>query len=143
MRYYELTLLISPHLSEEELKLFQEKIKTFLIKEGGVLVEARNPVKKNLGHFAQNRFQPKTETVYLVSLGFNLPPDKLENLEKKLRPETQILRYLILSKRVPKVIKPVPSRISLVTGKKFEKAKKEKVKLKEIEEKLEEILGET
>lgn len=142
MRYYELTLLISPNLSEEELKLFQEKIRNFIQEEGGVLIEVKNPVKRNLGYSIKNRFQPKTKTAYVATLNFDLAAEKLENLEKKLKSENQIIRYLILGKEVPRVIKPRLPKIPLVPAPKVEKTKKEKVKLKEIEEKLEEILGE-
>ena len=208
MRYYELTCLISPNLSEEELKLFQEKIRNFIQEEDGVLIEAKNPVKRNLGYSIKNRFQPKTKTVYVATLNFNLATralakakrtsfssssslpfhgssmgedeatassvaEKLENLEKKLKSENQIIRYLILGREVQKVIKSVlvdelrsssrtsslervrknfnsfdfanarVPKIPLVPTPKVEKTKKEKVKLKEIEEKLEEILGES
>jgi len=131
MRPYELTFLISQNLSEEEIRNLQEKIKNFIEDEGGVLVEIKSLGKKN-------RFYTKTGGAYLSILNFNLEPEKLENLEKKLKSENQILRYLV-SKRVMKMVTPLP-KISLTPVKKNKKAK---IKLKEIEEKLEEILGET
>jgi len=131
MRPYELTFLISQNLSEEEIRNLQEKIKNFIEDEGGVLVEIKSLGKKN-------RFYTKTGGAYLSILNFNLEPEKLENLEKKLKSESQILRYL-LSKKVMKMVTPLP-KISLTPVKKNKKAK---IKLKEIEEKLEEILGET
>jgi len=123
MRYYELTCLISTNLSETELKNLQDKIKTLIQEEGGVLAEAK-------------------KTANLIMLNFSLAPDKLGSLEKKLKSENQILRYLILSKKVPKMISPL-AKIPITRIPKVEKIKKEKVKLQEIEEKLEEILGET
>jgi len=131
MRPYELTFLISQNLSEEEIRNLQEKIKNFIEDEGGVLVEIKSLGKKN-------RFYTKTGGAYLSILNFNLEPEKLENLEKKLKSENQILRYLV-SKKVMKMVTPLP-KISLTPVKKNKKAK---IKLKEIEEKLEEILGET
>jgi len=149
MKNYELTCLISPDLSEEELKSFREKINSFIQEEGGTLTEINSPIKKRLAGPIKHRNQ-----AYLTTLNFQLEPEKLanldynppttqkrlENIEKKLKSENQILRYLIL-------IKPRPKEI-LVRGKKLPTPKprkilKPKVELREIEKKLEEILGET
>ena len=135
MKNYELTCLISPDLSEEELKSFREKINSFIQEEGGTLTEINSPIKKRLAGPIKHRNQ-----AYLTTLNFQLEPEKLANIEKKLKSENQILRYLIL-------IKPRPKEI-LVRGKKLPTPKprkilKPKVELREIEKKLEEILGET
>lgn len=132
MRIYQLTYLISADLSEEELRSFSEKITSLIQEEGGVINEVNGPKKKDLAYLIK-----KNKTAYLTNLTFYFPPEKLENLEKKLRGEKQILRYLIekkkMAKRVavpikPRLIKPSPP--------------KAKVELKELEKKLEEILGE-
>jgi len=132
MKLYELTYLISPGLSEEGLKSLGEKINSLIQKEGGVLNEVNLPIKKGLVYPIK-----KNKETFLASLNFYLEPGRLENLEKELKTEKKILRYLILAKKPPtkilvggkprKVIKPKP---------------KVKVELKEIEKKLEEILGE-
>jgi len=132
MRFYELTYLISPELSEEELKSLQEKINSLIQKEGGVLNEVNLPEKKDLSYPIK-----KNKTAYLTNLNFHFSSEKLENLEKKLKAEKKILRYLILVKPVPKVMVRGPIR-----PRKFIKPSKAKVELKEIEKKLEEILGE-
>jgi ribosomal protein S6 len=72
----------------------------------------------------------KEEEVFLVSLDFNFSPEKIKDLEKKLKEENKILRYLILVKE--KKEKPAEK----------ETLKKKKVELKEIEKKLKEILEE-
>ena len=48
MRYYELTYLISPELSEEGLKNFQEKITSSIQTEGGNLGKTNGIIKQNL-----------------------------------------------------------------------------------------------
>lgn len=150
MRYYELTYLLSPDLSEEEVRRWQEKIRTTIQEEGGIISETKNPLKRKLAYPIKDNLRSKKREGYLATLSFNLDsdrqksrPEKLENLEKKLRAENQILRYLISSKRRAKIIamakKPFPKP---KIPKKVEKPKVKKVELGEIEKKLEEILGE-
>lgn len=152
MKYYELSYLISSDLSEEEIKLFQEKIYSAIKEEGGILADSKNPVKRKLGYPIKNR-----GVAYLAGLNFNLAPEKLGSLKEKLSSENQILRYLISTKKLPSVPKilarPSVSELSkigrrgeVLRGKPSPKKilkPKEKVELKEIEKKLEEILGET
>jgi small subunit ribosomal protein S6 len=138
MKIYELTYLISPEVSEEELKSSQEKIIFLIQNEGGIFNGANSTIKKTL-------FYPikKRQSAYLASLTFQSAPEKLEVLEKKLKAEEKILRYLILSK--PKTKPPTTFRKKMFLGKPPIPRKKVvggKVELKEIEKKLEEILGE-
>lgn len=123
MKYYELTYLISPDLSEKEVFSFQEKIISLIQELGGELLgEVKTPMRKKMA--------------YLATLNLHLSPKKLESLEKKLKSESQVLRYMILTKKVPKRVPEVA-----IKPKKIIKPKP-KVELKEIEKKLEEILGE-
>ena len=135
MKSYELTYLISPEVSEEELKSLNEKINSLIYqKEAGVLNEVKIPSKKRLA-------QPikKQREAFLTNLSFYLEPDKLENLERQLKSEKKILRYLILVRpkiKVAKVRKGLPKVIPKIP------VKEKRVELEEIEKKLEEILGE-
>lgn len=147
MKLYELTLILTPDLSEEEEKLFQKKIQSFIQEEDGILTDSRNPLKRKLGYPIKNK-----EEAFLVTLNFNLAPEKLGNLEKKLRSENQILRYLILTKKRPKISpaegKKLPVSPKILPSETYKDkrivkpSKEKKVELKEIEKKLEEILGE-
>lgn len=137
MKSYELTYLISPELSLEELKPLQEKINSLIQKEGGALDEISLPTKKRLAFSIK-----KNKEAFLADLSFHLEPTKLKNLERELKSENKILRYLILfnppirktvfrERRIPRI--EVAPKIPI---------KEKKVELKKIEEKLEEILGE-
>ena len=146
MKQYELTLILTPDLSEEEGELFQQKIQSLIQGEDGILTETRNPLKRKLGIPIKNKGE-----AFLITLNFNLVAEKLGNLEKKLRAESQILRYLILTKPEPKVSliegKKMPFSAKILPSKtypekKIVKPKEKKVELEEIEKKLEEILGE-
>jgi len=134
MKFFELTYLISPELSEEELKSLNEKINSLIQKGGGVLNEVGLPIKKKLAYPIK-----KKSEAFLVSSTFYLEPMGLKNLEKELEAEKKILNYLILAKKLLRKV------TITVKPKKPIKPKPEikKVELKEIEKKLEEILGET
>ena len=133
MKLYELTYLISPDISEEELKIFQEKINSFLEEEGGKSEGLKLPIRKRLAYPIK-----KKNEAYLGILNFYLSPEKLEIFEKKLKKEPKILRYLLLKERLPKKIE-IPRIRPKAKAPKVKKEKK--VELKEIEKKLEEILG--
>lgn len=149
MKLYELTYLISPDLSEEELKNFSGKISNFIQEETGTLEKTTGPSKKKLGYPIK-----KKEEAFLVALNFSLNPEKLGNLEKKLKAENQILRYIILTKKAPeKTLRPKLTSLELASKEASPKIKKlpevppkitkpKKVELKEIDKKIEEILGE-
>ncbi len=136
MKSYELTFLISTDLAEEEAKQFQDKIISLIQTEGGILTTRSIILRKKLAYLIKKQIQ-----AFLAILTFQIEPIKLINLEKKLKLESQILRYLILikppvkkmparRKRVPEIVPKEPTISPL----------KKKVELKEIEKKLEEIL---
>jgi len=152
MKSYELTYLISPDLSEEELKILSGKINNFIQEETGILEKTTEPSKKKLGYSIK-----KKEEAFLVTLNFSLNPEKLGSLEKKLKSENQIFRYIILTKKTPeKTLRPKrqpragPPRTETSLGlaskepnePPAQQPKTEKVELKEIDKKIEEILNE-
>jgi len=108
MKTYELTCLIYPGFSEENL----------------ISYLPTKPIKTQL-------------TSSFISLEFYAEPDKIQDLEKKLKDETQIQKYMILVKK-PKKFRAKPIR---KIAEEFKtQPKKPKVELKEIEKKLDEIL---
>ena len=135
MKLYELTYLISPEFSEEEQKSLNEKINSLIQKGAGVLNEVKLPIKKKLAYPIK-----KQREAFLINFNFYLEPEKLGSLEKELKSEKKILRYLILAKPKLKIAK-VRKRPTKIIPK--IPVKEKKVELKEIEKKLEEILGES
>jgi len=125
MKTYQLTYLVSGKISRKELEKLEEKVNSEIEKEGGVLVGKDLSIERKTAYPIK-----KEEEVFLVSLDFNFSPEKIKDLEKKLKEENKILRYLILVKE--KKEKPTEK----------ETLKKKKVELKEIEKKLKEILEE-
>ena len=142
MKYYEITHLISSELSEEECKNLQKKLISLIQDEGGVLKEKfystaeEMLIRKRLAYSIK-----KQDYAYFGVLNFQLNPGNLVNLEKKLKAENQILRYLLINKLPAKKI--LEKRRRELKFKKVTPSKEKKVELKEIEEKLEEILHES
>ena len=137
MKHYELTYLISSEISEEEAKSFPEKVIVLIQEAEGIIGNKGFPFKKRLAYPVKGQ-----EDAYLAVLYFQLNPEKLAGLEKKLKAEGQILRYLLLVKRPIKEVKRTVRRLisERIIGIQPQE-KKEKAELKEIEKKLEEILG--
>ena len=157
MKYYELTCLISPDFSSEEIKAFSQKISDFILKEEGTLGKITESFRKKLAYPIKKR-----KEAFLITINFNFLPtadqpqirnfEKLKNLEKKLKSEEQILRYIILTKEKPREIpkRIIPSKKIIKREEEEEETAKEtikptrhkKVELKEIDKKIEEILNE-
>ncbi len=136
MKNYELIYLSSTDLSKEELSLLREKIFSLIQEVGGAISGslANTSVRRKLASPVKNK-----DEAYFTTLDFHSEPEKLETLEKKLKLESQILRYLILVKPKPeKLFEPKP--VQILPRKTLKE--KPKVELKEIEKKLEEILDE-
>ena len=140
MKSYELNCIISPDFSEEEIKNFQERVRTLIQEEGGFLISVETYFKKKLGFLIKNRISGN-----LVNFNFQADPGKLEGLKIKLKAEPQTIRLMITVKKSPRLMKAPrrPVQKTFTPEKDTdEKQKEEKVELKEIEKKLEEILGE-
>ncbi len=135
MKLYQLTYLISPDISEEELKETCQKVETLIQENGGSLERVENPAKKRLGYLIKNK-----GSAFLSSLNFYLESQKLELVKQKLSSAENILRFMLVSKSSLKA--PVKPRKIFPVTKKWIPKKEKKVDLKEIEKKLGEILGE-
>jgi len=155
MKLYELTYFLSPSLAEKEVQNSSEKIINFIQDKRGVITEIRDQKRIFFSYPIK-----KEREGYLVSLNFYFNPKELTSLENEIATDNQILRSLILVKKVIKrpttlqglpKIKKIETSFSAPadTAKEIspkssgrERIKKEKVELAEIEQKLEEILGE-
>ena len=137
MQLYQLDYLISPELSEQDAKNIAEKIKSTVEKEGGS-IEKTEVLNRQVLAYEIKKFNE----AFLTGLIFNLEPEKLESIKKELVSEKNIIRHLMLKKIIIKA-KPVRKRTTKILKEvKTVKSKpKQKVELKEIEKKLEEILG--
>ena len=135
MKHYELTYLISSEVPEEEAKSFPEKVLLLIQEAEGIIENKSFPLRRKLAYSIK-----KQEDAYLAVMTFQLDPEKLVGLEKKLKAEGKILRYLLLVKRPIKEVKRVIRKV--ISEKPVSvQSQEKKVELKEIEKKLEEILA--
>jgi len=100
---YELTYLISPDLSEEEVQVLVAKITNSIRDEGGSVTNTSNPSKINLGYSVG-----KKAVAFLVTTYFSSEAEKISNLETIIGEQSNILRSTIL---VRKQRKEKPKRI--------------------------------
>jgi ribosomal protein S6 len=126
MKLYEIAFLIDPKISEKEAEEVQQKIENMIQDIGGIFWFREKIVKKNLAYPIKKQFE-----AYLASVQFFLKPQKIKEVEKKLKKESQILRYLIVTRQMKK------GEVQKATG---AERKEEKVELEKLEKKLEEIL---
>jgi ribosomal protein S6 len=136
MRNYDLTLIFSPLLSDEEANdLFQQFV-SFVQEQGGILENQRLLGKRPLLAPVRN-----SKEGYLAIITFSLNEEKLPNLERKCKETKHIIRFfLIRQQKRTKKAKSIPTpEISAVLLPKRE----EKTDLKDIDEKLEEIFKES
>lgn len=138
MQLYQLDYLISPEISEQDAQALGEKIKSLIEKDQGSIVKIELLSNQVLAYEVKNFTE-----AFLAGLSFNLEPEKLEELKKTLESEKNILRYMVFKKRLLKD-KPRTRRVIKVSKeiKILKTRPKRKVELKEIEKKLDEILGE-
>ena len=134
MRLYELNCLIK----ESEEGNIEGKVRNLVEQENGIVIDIKNQSRPRPVYFGAKN---KEGSASLVSLSFNLEPEKLGSLKTNLSGENRILRYLILSKKTPKMTERRLRRPS-VSFRGGEVTKVKKAELKEIGEKLEKVLGE-
>lgn len=117
LKHYELTYTVSKNLAQEE---------------------ANSLFEKMLSYFPQ---AVKKEGEYgLFNLEFYTEPATIQDLEKKLKSESQIKKHMIAKKEAVRIMKTRARKTQIQTPIKEQKV--EKVELKEIDKKLKEIFGE-
>jgi len=149
-KYYELTCLLNPELTIEEIKKWSEKMNSLIDSflndqekevKSSVIMEDEEGLKKIKLAYP---IKKKNEAFFYV-IKFKVPPEKISFLEKELKSDDKILRFRIFSKKpeIPLVkkakilIKKPVKRLSLI-----KKDVSKKVEIEEIDKKLKEVLGE-
>lgn len=121
-KHYELTYTISKNLTPEEAGALFDKIISYL---------PQATVSEKGYNFA--------------TLEFYTEPNTIAELDKKLKSEPQIKKYLIVKKEVVKASRTRIRKVKIPTSASEPQQKEqkvEKVELKEIDKKLKEIFGE-
>ncbi len=157
MNLYELTYLLSPELTGEEAEAKNDEIAEKIKKTGATLYKLEGPKKRNLAYELDG-----FNEAYIASIDLDVESLKIKVIEEKIKQEEAVLRHLLISKKEveeedPSEEKPTERKEESEEGneednedeeKKSEKEEDEekkedkdkKVKLKEIDDKIDEIL---
>lgn len=127
MRKYENVFILKPDLMEDSLKVFLDKIKEIIKKGGGKLIKIEEWGKKKLV-YKINKFSK----AYYFCMTFAGEPKLVEELERNLRLQDEVLRYqtVLLEERVN--LEFLPGKVSsaiipdITSGKNVEELEKEK-----------------
>jgi len=149
MKTYELTYIVSPELISEEAEAKSKEIEAIIQNKEGSVLRQSNPIVKTLSYPIK-----KQASGYLGVLEFQLEPEKLKELEETLKKDGKIVRHMVIIKKPAKQRKERRARViptftieqkTEIEENKPSSAKasegKQKVELKDIEKKLDEILG--
>ncbi len=91
MRDYELTIVFSPEIAEENLPQAIERVNQFITEKGGTITQVDRWGRRKLA-YPINRFM---EGNYALTR-FKLQPSSVVKLESDLRMSDEILRYLVV-----------------------------------------------
>lgn len=116
IKHYELTFTVSKNISSEEVNALFERV---------------------ISYFPQATASEKGYDFFTFE--FYSEPEAIAELEKKLKSEPQIKKYLLVKKEA---VKPAKIRRMPPAKTPLQEQKVEKVELKEIDKKLKEIFGE-
>ncbi len=154
-KLYQLTLIFSPLVKEEKLKEILSNLKQKINALSGSISEEipspeSAPIKKRLSYPIKK--QPEA---FFSFFKFLLLPESIKDIKKYIDSREEILRHLIISKKITKS-KPAKETIDMKLIDKIEPfrkerivpteerkapVKKEKVKIEELDKKLKEILN--
>jgi ribosomal protein S6 len=142
MKTYELTYIITPEITLEEAEGEAKKTESLIQQKEGVIIKQTSPVAKTLAYAIK-----KQRSGFLGNLEFQIEPERLEEIKEVLSKDGKIIRSMLTIKKLLKQkkerrTKPISiSKTELETEVKNEKGEERKVELRDIEEKLDEILG--
>lgn len=155
MKIYELTYIISPEITSEEVEAKTKEIEKAISEREGSILKQTSPSAKSLSYPIK-----KHASGFVGSMEFQLEPEKLLEVKEMLKKDGKIVRHMVIIKEATEFKKERRTR-SLLKPKSampFEIEKKEttqdnkpasakssgeareKVELKDIEQTLDELL---
>jgi ribosomal protein S6 len=152
MKTYELTYIISPEITSEEAEAFSREMEDFVSKKEGIVLNKSIPVARTLSYPIK-----KHMSGFIGTLEFQLEAEYLSELKETLNKDVKINRHIIIAKNPVKIRKirgkknrdagatkeiPVENNVQEKNVAEETVIPSKKVELKDIEQKLEEILGE-
>lgn len=152
IKQYQFTCLLSPLLEQKRIEEISQNIKKWITDKDGSLSEKEKPIsilKKKLAYPLK-----KYQEAFCFNLNFLLPSQSINQFQQQLNLEKDILRYLITVKEkikpktnqeaidhqtLDKIESLIDKKVPL-TEKPVQEKPKDKVKIEELDKKLEEIL---
>lgn len=155
MKTYELTYIVSPDVNSEEAAAKAKEFEAAIQSKEGVVVKQSNPIATTLSYPIKKRASGLVGVIE-----FQLEPEKLVEIKQMVEKDGKIVRHMLIIKNpikprkerrgkrefvAPeikiehKAVKEVKTEEVPAEAKQVEK---NKVELKDIEQKLDEILGE-
>lgn len=145
-QHYELIYLISNKYSEDELEPIKSNVLKLIKDNGGQITYQEDWGKRKLVYSIKNFFH-----AYYQLIEFDLLPEKLKNIDKTLRLSEEIIRHLVVKKKIKteaekqkekiiaaKIAKKEEEAEELKTG---DKKEERNVTMEELDEKLDKILN--
>jgi small subunit ribosomal protein S6 len=139
---YELAYLLYPSLPEGEILTYAGKLSMLIEESKGTIRKTGNPRRRRLAYPIR-----KCSEAYFGWITFAMLPENISALNKKLKSQSDLLRYMIVEEDIEKrpitTLRAIPSRpvkqkpVALPQEIKPE----EKLDLEALDKKLEEILG--
>lgn len=122
---YELLYLIPAPLTEKDLPNVSKKVKEIIEKLGGKINKEENLGNKKLAYPIKQIYRG-----FYLLLNFEIGPEKLKELDQKLKLISEILRHLITKAIKEKKVKP---------SRKKDNKKTKKIDLKKLGEKIDDL----
>lgn len=153
MKTYELTYILSPDTSSEQAEAKARELEASIQAKEGAIIKQSNPIAIALSYQIKKRASGLVGTIE-----FHMESEKLAEFQQAIQKDGKIARHMLIikeparqkkerrAKREASVLEPQPQpepqpqEVSAPASPK--PAEKPKVELKDIEEKLDEILGE-
>ncbi len=91
MRNYELMILLDPNLQEEESTALLEKIQQTITANKGKIIKVNQWGKRTLAY----EIKKYQQAIYTI-IDFELDPESVTNLERSIKFDEKIIRYLLV-----------------------------------------------
>lgn len=136
---YELTYLLKISIPEEGVLDHAQKAASAIEAEKGMISRSEMPRKRRLAYPVL-----KDTQAYMGWIKFTALPTAIASIQKRLKLDTSILRFLVVEDVIPTMTMPHIPRMAPATpaaAPKREEEPQERLDLEELDKKLEEILG--
>ncbi len=136
MRYYDLTYLIAPGLDEHTANELAQECISSLQDKGAILGKSNTPVRTSLAYPISGK-----QSAYMAIVTFYLPdPEQVDTIKQEFKENENVLRYLLIQSEDGDSEHNGDTETEGRETTDKEEYPRERVELKDVEKKLDEIL---